>query len=297
MTETSALEDVQARGYVEGGYIVVQGLLRDEEVEEIKREIVEVARRVQASPASEAEPDASDEEILRETLAVHHPHLVSPVLESYVKHPAVCEVLTRITAAHLPHWDGRVKAMQTMAFVKPPGFPGQAWHQDEVFIPTRDRSLLGAWIAIDDATVENGCLWVLPGSHRSGYLYPLRDHGQPEEFDAAQESYGFDDSEELAVELEAGSVLFFNGYLLHRSKKNRSEVYRRTLVTHYMNAWSLLPWKPRARPNDPNFAEIDRRNIVPVVGDDPYAWKGYERNPGDAFVRQRDRRRYDTAAR
>lgn len=297
MTAPIALDDVQVRAYVDDGYVVVPNLLRGEEVKEIEREIVQVARRVQTSPEFEGKSERSDDEILRETLAVHHPHLVSPVLEGYIKHPAVCEVLARITGAHLPHWDGRVKAMQSMAFVKPPGFQGQAWHQDEVFIPTRDRSLLGAWIAIDDATVDNGCLWVLPGSHRSGYLHSLRDHGRPEEFDASPESYGFDDSEEVPVELEAGSVLFFNGYLLHRSKKNRSDVYRRTLVSHYMNAWSLLPWKPRAKPEDPNFAELDRRNVVPVIGDDPYAWKGYERNPGDAYVRQRDRRRYDTAAR
>ncbi len=182
--------DTQVRSYVDDGYLVVSGLLGREEVEEIKSEIVQVARRAQADP-DPAHGTSSDDAILRDTLAVHHPHLVSPVLEGYVMHPVVSEVLARITGAHLPHWDGRVKAMQTMAFVKPPGFPGQAWHQDEVFIPTRDRSLLGAWIAIDDATVANGCLWVLPGSHRTGYLYPLRDHDDHEEFDAAQESYGF----------------------------------------------------------------------------------------------------------
>lgn len=135
----------------------------------------------------------------------------------------------------------------------------------------------------------------LPGSHRDGHLYPLREHGRPDEFDAAPESYGFDDSTEVPVELEAGSVLFFNGYLLHRSKANRSDVYRRTLVTHYMNAWSLLPWKPRVGPDDVNFAELDRRQVLPVVGDDPYAWKGYGRNPDEMYVRQRDRRRYETS--
>ena len=60
-----------------------------------------------------------------------------------------------------------VKAMQSMLFIKAEGKPGQAWHQDEYYIPTRDRSLTAAWIALDDATVENGCLWVLPGSHRA----------------------------------------------------------------------------------------------------------------------------------
>ena len=44
------------------------------------------------------------------------------------------------------------------------------------------------------------------------------------------------------VEVKAGSVVFFNGYLLHKSLKNRSQIYRRALVSHYMNSWSLLPW-------------------------------------------------------
>jgi len=184
-----------------------------------------------------------------------------------------------------------VKGFQSMVFVKPPSFQGQAWHQDEVFIPTRDRSLVGAWVAIDDATVENGCLWVLPGSHRTGYLYPLRPHNRPDEFDAAPESYGFEDSGEVAVEMAAGSVLFFNGYLLHRSKPNRSETYRRTFVGHYLNAWSLLPWRQRQKPDDLNVAEIDCRRIVPVAGDDPYAWKGVESDVDYVYIRQRDRSR------
>ncbi len=144
MTATALLDDVQVRGYVDDGYVVVPKLLQGEEVEEIKREIVQVARRMQVSPETEHAPKVSDDEILRETLAVHHPHHVSPVLEGYMRHTAIVEVLARITGAHLPHWDGRVKAMQTMVFVKPPGFQGQAWHQDEVFIPTRGRSLIGA---------------------------------------------------------------------------------------------------------------------------------------------------------
>ena len=72
-----------------------------------------------------------------------------------------------------------VKAMQSMLFIKAEGKPGQAWHQDEYFIPTRDRSLTAAWIALDDATTENGCLWVLPGSHRRGVIYPDRDQTTP----------------------------------------------------------------------------------------------------------------------
>ena len=230
MTNTVADQTTLARAYVEDGYAVVPGLLDAEELDELKTDIVRLARG--AYPCDGIAPvpdDLPDDEVLRQVLAIHFPHAVSPVMLRYLQHPALAEVLAQVTGAHLPHWDGRVKGFQSMVFVKPPGFPGQAWHQDEVFIPTRDRSLVGAWVAIDDATVANGCLWVLPGSHRNGYLYPLKEHGRPEEFDTAPESYGFDDSEEIPVELEAGSVLFFNGYLLHRSKPNRSEGFRRDL--------------------------------------------------------------------
>jgi ectoine hydroxylase-related dioxygenase (phytanoyl-CoA dioxygenase family) len=50
-------------------------------------------------------------------------------------------------------------------------------HQDEYYIPTRDRSLCASWIALDDATIDNGCLWVIPGSHRQGVIWPMKPVG------------------------------------------------------------------------------------------------------------------------
>src|SRR5205085_5305580 len=142
------------------------------------------------------------------------------------------------------------------------------------------RSRIGAGIALDDPTVENSARRVSPDSHRMRYLSPQRDHGTRDEFDFAQESYGFDESAEVPVEVKTGSVVFFNGYLLHRSFKNRSQVYRRVLVSHYMNAWSLLPWslKEGERP-----ATADRRAIIPVAGVEPYAWKGFESPPNTVY--------------
>jgi ectoine hydroxylase-related dioxygenase (phytanoyl-CoA dioxygenase family) len=169
-----------------------------------------------------------------------------------------------------------------MLFVKSPGLPGQSWHQDEIYIPTRDRSLTGAWIAIDDATVENGTLWVIPKSHKKGYLYPQKENTNNEDFDYTQESYGFDSSEEIPVEVPAGSVVFFNGYLLHRSAKNRSQNYRRVLVNHYLNAYSLLPWN---KEEGQSVANSDIRRIVPVAGIDPYAWKGVIGDGKDVSLR------------
>ncbi|MAE62655.1 MAG: phytanoyl-CoA dioxygenase [Phycisphaeraceae bacterium] len=267
------LEPDQVRAYLDDGYLVVPNLVDPDELDELKRDIVKVARGGYPAESNMKSVPATltDAEVLETVLCIHQPHFISPVIEKYVRHPRICGVLSQIAAAHLPWWDGSVKCMQSMFFVKPPGFQGQGWHQDEVYIPTRDRSLVGAWIAIDDATVENGCLWVLPGSHRDGYLHRMRQHDNDDEFDGAEEAFGFDETSEIPVEVKAGTLVFFNGYLLHRSRRNRSDIYRRVLVNHYMNAWSLLPWHP----GDDPPARADERAIIHVAGVDPYAWKGF----------------------
>ena len=276
--------DEQVRSYLDEGYLAVPGLVSGEQLEALKADIVKVARGDYSDqPVAPVEKGASSEDVIQSVLCIHQPHLVSPVMLDFVRHAKICGVLSQLTAAHLPWWDGSVKCMQSMYFVKPPGFQGQSWHQDEIYIPTRDRSLIGAWIAVDDATIENGCLWVLGGSHRRGYLYPQRDHDRPDEFDHGQESFGFDDSGEQPVEVAAGTVVFFNGYVLHRSRRNRGTTYRRVLVNHYMTAWSLLPWRPKEgeRP-----ANADYRVIEPVAGVDPYAWKGYDPPPEGVSMRR-----------
>lgn len=273
------LSQAQVEAFREQGFLVVEGLLSDEDVEAIRSDAIKLCRGEYKSENLHPVPNAeSDTAALSRYLCIHQPHHISPVMREYLAHPAVSRALASLVAPD-------VKCMQSMLFIKPPRFPGQAWHQDEVYIPTRDRSLTGAWYALDDATVENGCMWVLPGSHRNGYLYPQRLHGRPEEFDSARESYGFDDREEIPVACRAGAVVFFNGYLLHRSRKNRSDRFRRVLVNHYMNAYSLLPW--HRPPEDGRMALADYRGIMMVAGDDPYAWKGTVEG-GDAHVRTFD---------
>jgi Phytanoyl-CoA dioxygenase (PhyH) len=146
--------------------------------------------------------------------------------------------------------------------------------QDEAHIPTRDRSLTAVWLALDDATVENGCLWVIPGSHKKGVLHPVRDQIDAR-FDCTQEAYGFAHSEDDAVpvELPAGAALVFDGYLLHRSLPNTGQHgMRRALVNHYMSAESLLPWFPPS--SREAMGMLDHRDIFLVAGADPYAMNG-----------------------
>ena len=73
--------------------------------------------------------DTTDAEAQAGVYSIIHPHLISPVVVKYAQHALLAGALHQIVGAHLPHWDGSVKVMQTQLFAKPPGFQGQAWHQ------------------------------------------------------------------------------------------------------------------------------------------------------------------------
>jgi phytanoyl-CoA hydroxylase len=259
--------DRLAEQYRGDGYCIAERALGADEVAELIAEATRLCRDEAAklAGADAALGDASD---MSRFLAIHFPHKLSAVMRKTLAHPRIVDVLTGVIGPN-------VKCMQSMLFIKHAGKPGQAWHQDEDFIPTRDRSLGAAWIALDDATIENGCLWVIPGSHRPGVLWPLRRHAD-REYDSTPQSFDFpyDEREAIPVEVPAGSVVFFHGYLLHKSLKNRrSSGFRRALVNHYMSAESLLPWWRSGGPVPPTQ---DNRDVVLVAGTDPYAWKGTE---------------------
>ena len=160
--------------YRENGYLIVEDALSGAEVEELRSDTVSICRG-DHGPLRNGfthSLDESDDEVIKQYLCVHFPHKISDVMLRHLAHPIIVDVLTQVIGPN-------VKCMQSMLFVKSAGKPGQAWHQDEDFIPTRDRTLTGAWMALDDATTENGCLWVIPGSHKHGVLWPQEQQNDP----------------------------------------------------------------------------------------------------------------------
>jgi ectoine hydroxylase-related dioxygenase (phytanoyl-CoA dioxygenase family) len=255
--------------YEDEGYVVVPDVLGREGLASAIAEATAICRGLRgdiegAVPADERDDDGA---VLGRYLCIHFPHKVSALMRDLARNHTVVDALVDVIGPN-------VKLVQSMLFVKAAGKPGQAWHQDESHIPTRDRSLTAVWLALDDATADNGCLWVIPGSHRPGVLHPVRAHRDPR-FDHTPEAYGFEhgDDDAVPVELEAGSAVVFSGYLLHRSFPNNHPYrLRRALVNHYMSAESLLPWLPPG-PDD-TMATADCRDVLLVAGTDPYAAKG-----------------------
>lgn len=274
------ITDEMAAFYHEQGYLIVENALSPAELAELRAETTAICRGDRGTDIRNYEPPpagATDADVLQRYLCIHFPHKLSDIMLKYLAHQTIVDVSTKVIGPD-------VKCMQSMLFIKSAGKPGQAWHQDEEFIPTRDRSLMGGWIALDDANTTNGGLWVIPGSHKPGIIWPQQVQNDPR-FDCTVESWGFPykDEDAIPVEVKAGAIVFFNGYLLHRSLPNfATSGYRRVLVNHYMSAQSLLPWH---KPRDGEWMAIaDYRDIVMIAGADPYGYKGVE-NIASAHLR------------
>lgn len=260
------LSEANRQYYQQYGYLIAENLLSNQDIARLKAETAEIFRGNRgAVPGMLDVQGMSDEEVLKQYVAIHFPHKLSPLIKDYLKHPKIIDILKGIVSPNL-------KCMQSMLFVKAPGKAGQSWHQDEFYIPTRDKSLAGAWIAIDDATLENGCLWIIPGSNHPGYMHPRvpSSSSQYADVDTVDVS-GYPQQAILPVPVSKGSVVFFNGYTLHSSKRNNTtDCFRTALVNHYMSAESMLPWD-----QDGNLPPTeDLRDIIMVAGEDPYAYKG-----------------------
>jgi len=124
-------------------------------------------------------------------------------------------------------------AGQSMFYFKPPGSRGQALHQDNRALQVRPGSCFAAWIAIDPSTVENGCLYVVPGTHKADLMCPgLADRSVSTTAHSLEVPEG---GELVPVPLDPGDVLFFNGSLIHGSRPNtHPTLWRRAYILHYL---------------------------------------------------------------
>ncbi len=105
------------------------------------------------------------------------------------------------------------------------------WHQDEAYwIDMPDKRAVSCWVALDRATVANGCMWFVPGSH----LQALRSHVQTGQGGALQ--CGATEREAAAVELHAGSCTFHHGRTAHYSRGNSTNNHRRAFIVNFRPA-------------------------------------------------------------
>ncbi len=127
--------------------------------------------------------------------------------------------------------DGQPEMFQDMALIKPPGGREKPWHQDKAYFDVGlDAPVVGVWIALDEATPENGCMHVIPGSHRDGPVV----HFSRRDWQICDTDVQVD--KDVMVPLDAGGALLFDGLIHHGTPPNTSDTLRRALQFHYTAA-------------------------------------------------------------
>jgi len=138
-----------------------------------------------------------------------------------------------LLAAMTPLLHGqRPEMFQDMALIKPPRLGREKpWHQDKAYFEyPLGTPVVGVWIALDEATIANGCMQILPGRHREGPIL----HFQRRDWQICDQTIL--GTKSVAVPLKPGGLLFFDGMLPHGTPHNSSPNRRRALQFHYAPA-------------------------------------------------------------
>jgi phytanoyl-CoA hydroxylase len=131
--------------------------------------------------------------------------------------------------------------LQSMYIFKQPNIGGEVTcHQDSTFLYTEPNNIVGLWFAIEDATMENGCLWAIPGGHRSGLKSRWVRGENGMEF-SVFDSTPWPEEQLVPLEVTKGSLILIDGLLPHRSYENKSNRSRHAYTLHVISADANYP--------------------------------------------------------
>jgi phytanoyl-CoA hydroxylase len=151
---------------------------------------------------------------------------VEPRLAALAHHPRLLAVVERIIGEP-------AVLFQDMALLKPPHGREKPWHQDHAYFDLPlGTPVVGVWIALDEATPENGCMRLVAGSHRAGPVV----HFQRRDWQICDTDMAGRQHEVVAVPLRPGGCLFFDGLCQHGTPFNPTTERRRAVQFHYAPA-------------------------------------------------------------
>ena len=252
------LSEQQVKRFREDGFLVVEGLLSSDEVEVLRQRTEEIAMGKVDFPRDriEYEPGASGRESsLVQVRKINHGAAVDPVLAAHTKHPGILQAIECLLGPDL-------KLYGDQFFIKPPGGIEKTYHQDSPYFTIEPMNLVTAWAALDEVTIENGCVYVVPGSHRQGAL----DHSEAwmvgDRQDMRIPDSAIDRSKETPITMKAGDCSFHHSLVLHRSGPNQTSQFRRGYATHYMSSRSRWTGDPAEKPDYPLLLGVEFEGCV-----------------------------------
>ncbi|MEO1201134.1 MAG: phytanoyl-CoA dioxygenase family protein [Pseudomonadota bacterium] len=165
----------------------------------------------------------------------HAMHDLDPVFDSFSRGPELAEIGRRLGFE-------RPGIIQSMYIFKPPRIGGEVvCHQDSTYIYTEPESCYGFWFALEDATLENGCMQFIPGAHKG----PLKARNYRQQdgtlVTETLDDSGWPEEKRLPAEAEAGTLVIFNGRTPHLSGPNRSDRSRHAYTLHVIDQAAHYP--------------------------------------------------------
>ncbi|WP_274361981.1 phytanoyl-CoA dioxygenase family protein [Paenibacillus thermotolerans] len=262
------LTQAQLNEFEKNGFLKGDVVLSDEEVEELRAELdlvmegksvkKPVLNRNMLEGGSDSLYDNMKMTVTEKVVQIVNIWMASDAFYRHAQHPVICEEISQLSKTDtLRIWHDQVQ-------YKPPVSGGPTgWHQDHPLWPIiQPADLVSAWVALDDAVIENGCMWMVPGSHKWGnqqrYLSWDADfkpiHKQPELLpdDAAVEAVPF--------EIKKGQVGYHHCLTWHGSPHNRSQLKRRAIAVHYMPGHTR--YEPTANHPMHRFVEVSKGEIL-----------------------------------
>jgi phytanoyl-CoA hydroxylase len=173
----------------------------------------------------------------------HALHDLDPVFDRFSRTPQIEQLVASLGLIN-------PLLLQSMYIFKQPRIGGEVTcHQDATFLYTEPLRMLGLWFALEDATVENGCLWAIPGGHKLGLKSRfVRIEEDGTRFEILDDTPWPDDNLQ-PLEVKKGTLIVLNALLPHLSRENRSAKSRHAYTLHVVDAAAHYPkenWLQRA---------------------------------------------------
>ena len=247
------LTQAQIDEYDNRGFLAVENVLTPTEVQELRDvtdDFVDKSRAfTEHTPVFDLESDHTAESPKLRRLV--NPAGNHEVYDRTLRHNDILDIVSQLVKTEAVRTNGNKLNMKASDLGSP-----VEWHQDWAFYPHTNDDLLAVGVAIDDMTRENGCLLVIPESHK-GKIY---DHHQDGRFVGAVTEPDFDDSSAEAIEIVAGGVSIHHVRTLHASMPNTSSNPRRLFLLMYCSgdSYSLTETPGQIREWDTHEASFLR---------------------------------------
>lgn len=221
-------EDIEF--YQENGFIQYKGFFSKKEIDTLRAEIDDaIASNRDRIVGAQGGGRAGDayEQVFNQMVNLWTDY---PEVKTFSFSERLAESARRLSKA------GDVRIYHDHAMVKPPGETSREtnWHQDQPYWPMEPLGPLSAWIAVDDVTVENGCLHFCPGSHKFGKQDGIKLGIEGESIVRQMKERGYDVADPIPMEMEAGGITFHHGCNFHYAGPNLTDKPRRAFAVIYI---------------------------------------------------------------